>query len=815
MAGDEVVRVVVTPAQSSFFAGELFSVTVTFTNTHSTEPGASPRAHTHRRGAHSISSAPLARPPTSPGPPSTPVPGAGFVKRDDDASVRRGLVGKVQDELPKLLEQRRRRLLAKSLSVSIAPHELEEAVGEAMVAPRVAVPASPRVSSPLTRSETLSLGTAHPHARKASVLDGQAQVSLPTAASSASSFSLALDPIVEGVLSPCPSTPFLASPTFETPAVSAYPASRRHMQASLGHGHPSASLKAPPPSTLLPHTELILYSYAQLKGTLALTPLPGPRSPDQRHALAAARAALLKRPVVGGGRMDISSSLHPTPALGPGHRRRPTHSRTASFSGLLDLISPAPASPVSASFSPQSIDPPPPLGHGLGHRSRPSTSTPRTARFPSTPVGLGIGGMGITMHDDDVDSDVPLPTFQVQPAMLAVDLVLAPGQSRSYTYSILLPDVLPPTFKGRTLRFSYELEVGTCRAGHGPGSTSANSVSRVMKVPIRVYNNVVGASPLPLLRRDDDPQPTVGRTPRPYDVLWPLSKGATAPPPETQGKVVEETKKVVNRAGKSPIIPPRACFLPPCVRGHTDADADARTEPASTPIEGTFGDLQDYARRLLASFPDPGARGVRIKLPAEAVSPVPQSAGFAVGFGAGAGGGAGGVWAEEGKRIEREMEREMERAEGGLSGCREAVEILTRNPKKASYDVNKDGVKVAVLTFAKGAYRLGETVVGVVEINERQSRARVVQVRRPSPHPIHLLTPRPLSHLHPPARARQLSAILEAHESLPSTIAPRAPTRQLKRVHAEHHAAHLLATLRTTFALDIPADAAPAFQLRL
>ena len=48
-----------------------------------------------------------------------------------------------------------------------------------------------------------------------------------------------------------------------------------------------------------------------------------------------------------------------------------------------------------------------------------------------------------------------------------------------------------------------------------------------------------------------------------------------------------------------------------------------------------------------------------------------------------------------------------------------------------SYDVNKDGVKVAVLTFPKSAYRLGETVTGVVEINQRTSRARVVKVNPP------------------------------------------------------------------------------------
>lgn len=57
------------------------------------------------------------------------------------------------------------------------------------------------------------------------------------------------------------------------------------------------------------------------------------------------------------------------------------------------------------------------------------------------------------------------------------------------------------------------------------------------------------------------------------------------------------------------------------------------------------------------------------------------------------------------------------------------MEILTRTQKKASYDVNKDGVKVAVLTFPKSSYRLGETISGVVEVNDRKGRARVVQVR--------------------------------------------------------------------------------------
>jgi RAB6A-GEF complex partner protein 2 len=60
--------------------------------------------------------------------------------------------------------------------------------------------------------------------------------------------------------------------------------------------------------------------------------------------------------------------------------------------------------------------------------------------------------------------------------------------------------------------------------------------------------------------------------------------------------------------------------------------------------------------------------------------------------------------------------------------------------------------------------------------------------------------------------------MLEAHESLPSEIANPPDARHapyMRRVHAEHHASFMPQTLRTTFALDIPSDAAPAFRLSL
>lgn len=67
----------------------------------------------------------------------------------------------------------------------------------------------------------------------------------------------------------------------------------------------------------------------------------------------------------------------------------------------------------------------------------------------------------------------------------------------------------------------------------------------------------------------------------------------------------------------------------------------------------SLDDLRDYGQRLLSVFSEADATDARIKVPLEAVSPV-----------------------------QTECEREREGDGGALTGCREAVEILTRNPKK-------------------------------------------------------------------------------------------------------------------------------------
>lgn len=197
----------------------------------------------------------------------------------------------------------------------------------------------------------------------------------------------------------------------------------------------------------------------------------------------------------------------------------------------------------------------------------------------------------------------------------------------------------------------------------------------------------------------------VGRIHRPYDLMWPVARRRMGDTTKGDGAKVSECTPTLK--------PPRKPYLPfsapsSMVKASTQAGNSATEIPT---------DLREYAQRLLSSFPAPGGQS-------------------GIGFG-------------RENDEEREDEDEVNGGGGGLSGCREAVEILTRNPKKgrfvlgycvepwlirllliASYDVNKDGVKVAELTFVKSAYRLGETVLGVVELNARKSRARVLSVGR-------------------------------------------------------------------------------------
>ncbi|KAI9445567.1 Rgp1-domain-containing protein [Lactarius indigo] len=657
---DTALRVVVTPSQSSYFAGEPLSVTITITN----------------RSAHSVSSARLARPPTSPGLPKSPLTAPlRHVPAKVSAPTRKGLIGTAPPRNGcSDVSCSERRVPARSLSVDIPFHELlnsfPDDTKKASLLRATHLAGEHLLHRP--RTSTAPVPPNHPHARKLSIADGPAPI--PQSASS-SSFALSLDPIAE-TMSPIPPTPTFPSPAptpspFASPhaagtsksASPAYPPrsdTQHSTQSILGNGRPS-SLKSLPRD----NTELVF-------GTSAV------------HAAGAA------------WNIGVAS-----PAPPRGHERR-----SASIAGSLwGLIS----SPASAVLSPSHRARAP--SHGGTPHTPPLRSFAGAGAKVATPhgtegIGLGIGGVGL--------------------AMLAVDLSLGPGEERSYVYTVTLPPNLPPTYRGRSLRFSYNLSVGACRATAG----SPTSQSRVMKVPIRIYNHV-----------------SVSRPPRWYDLLT----GS-----------VEHGEKLEERIEEKPRGPPK-------------------TSQASSPSasRGSVGDLRTYALLLL----EPNSA---------ALSAFPVV------------------------RVTLD-DQELSGADGGLTGCREAVEVLTRVSKKVSYDVNKDGAKVAVLTFVKSA------VASWRDRSRRRRTQRSRGTRTYSQGKYSSCRIDTLDHtwlidpiLYPPFT--QLSAMLEAHESLPSEIAAAPDARHasyMRRVHAEHHASFIPQTLRTTFALDIPPDAAPAFRLSL
>jgi hypothetical protein len=97
-------------------------------------------------------------------------------------------------------------------------------------------------------------------------------------------------------------------------------------------------------------------------------------------------------------------------------RTHRSHSRSTSLTGsLLSLLSPS-------SYSPS-----------IGRSRAPSlTSQSDTS---SAGVGLGLGlSVGAANSVEEGEEEIPLPVFEVQPAMLAVDLALGPGESRTCEY---------------------------------------------------------------------------------------------------------------------------------------------------------------------------------------------------------------------------------------------------------------------------------------------------------------------------------------------------------------------------------------------
>ncbi|KAH7156168.1 Rgp1-domain-containing protein [Dactylonectria macrodidyma] len=98
---------------------------------------------------------------------------------------------------------------------------------------------------------------------------------------------------------------------------------------------------------------------------------------------------------------------------------------------------------------------------------------------------LGGGELSTIKEMRGVANSKAVPLLTTPQSILFVDLQLAPGDSRAYEYSFRLPKGLPPTHRGKAVKISYSLVVGTQRAG-GAKEQQVRSV----EVPFRVLGSV-------------------------------------------------------------------------------------------------------------------------------------------------------------------------------------------------------------------------------------------------------------------------------------------------------------------------------------
>ncbi|KAF5021378.1 hypothetical protein F66182_6567 [Fusarium sp. NRRL 66182] len=98
---------------------------------------------------------------------------------------------------------------------------------------------------------------------------------------------------------------------------------------------------------------------------------------------------------------------------------------------------------------------------------------------------LGGGELSTIKEMRGAANSKSVPLLTTPQSILFVDLQLAPGESRVFEYSFHLPKGLPPTHRGKAVKISYSLVIGTQRAG----GTKEQHVKSV-EVPFRVLGSV-------------------------------------------------------------------------------------------------------------------------------------------------------------------------------------------------------------------------------------------------------------------------------------------------------------------------------------
>lgn len=100
---------------------------------------------------------------------------------------------------------------------------------------------------------------------------------------------------------------------------------------------------------------------------------------------------------------------------------------------------------------------------------------------------LGSGQPSSMREMKDIADSESIPLLATPKSILFVNLELDPGQSRSFEYKYKMPRGLPPSHRGRAIKVTYNIMIGTQRPGIS--RAQAQQMSQI-SVPFRLFGGV-------------------------------------------------------------------------------------------------------------------------------------------------------------------------------------------------------------------------------------------------------------------------------------------------------------------------------------
>jgi RAB6A-GEF complex partner protein 2 len=131
-------------------------------------------------------------------------------------------------------------------------------------------------------------------------------------------------------------------------------------------------------------------------------------------------------------------------------------------------------------------------GGGVVGIKTPSNARGLLGGFNLNSIGESLGGLlgGADLSSlkemKGVVSSRAVPLLSTPQSLLFVDLTLMPGEERSFSFHYNLPKGLPASYKGKTIKISYNLKVGVQGA---PGDKAVQAI-RCVNIPFRVFSSV-------------------------------------------------------------------------------------------------------------------------------------------------------------------------------------------------------------------------------------------------------------------------------------------------------------------------------------